>query len=140
MAGKGNLQGDGKYVLDTNAVLRFLTKDDEKKAKEVEEILETAKEVYISTPTILETVHILKSKRHLYQWTRKKITETLIDFLALPKVICEEYILEAFTEWLFNPKIDDLEDIINCLIARKKEAKLKTYDKKLKKYCGKYAV
>jgi predicted nucleic-acid-binding protein len=123
-----------KVILDTNAVLRFITNDDPIKAQEVLQILEE-NEVIITIATVIETVYILKSKRHLYKWKKERIAEVLIDFLSLPNVYTEDYIIDAITLWK-EYNIDDIEDAINCILANKLEAELFTYDETLKKVCG----
>ena len=123
-----------KVILDTNAALRFITNDDPIKAQEVLQILEE-NEVIITIATVIETVYILKSKRHLYKWKKERIAEVLIDFLSLPNVYTEDYIIDAITLWK-EYNIDDIEDAINCILANKLEAELFTYDETLKKVCG----
>ena len=126
-----------KVVLDSNAVLRYLTKDDEEKAEEVLQIIQTAEKVIITIPTIFEVVFVLKSTRHQYKWTREQIADTLTDLLAMDKVECDPLLLEALFLWREERKVDDLEDIFNCLVARNEKASLLTYDNALQDFCSK---
>ncbi len=124
-----------KVVLDTNAIIRYLTKDDPTKAEEVRRFLEEAEKVIITTATLIETVYVLKSERINYGWKRKQIADALIDLLALGNVESDPIALPACFLWKEDRRIDDIEDAINCLTAQKKGATLWTYDKRLKKVC-----
>ena len=125
-----------KVILDSNAVLRYLTKDDEKKAEEVLQTIQIAEKVIITIPTVFEVVFVLKSTRHRYKWTREQIADTLIDLLAMDNIECDPLLLEALFLWREEKKIDDLEDIFNCLVARDKNALLLTYDEDLQDFCS----
>jgi len=129
-----------KVVLDTSAIIRYLTKDDPKKAEEVKRLLKEAKKVIITTATLIETVYVLKSKRINYGWKREQIADALIDLLALDNVEIEPIALSALFLWKEERKLDDIEDVINCLTAQEKRAVLWTYDKKLKKVCSNLGV
>ena len=126
-----------KVVLDSNAVLRYLTKDNEEKAEEVLQTIQTAEKIIITVPTVLEVVYVLKSTRHRYKWTRKQIADTLTDLLAMDKVESDPLLLEALFLWREEKKVDDLEDIFNCLVARDEDASLLTYDENLQELCFK---
>ena len=124
-------------VLDSNAILRYLTKDDEKKAEEVLQTIQTAERIIITVPTLFEVVYVLKSTRHRYKWTREQIADTLTDLLAMDKVECDPLLLEVLFLWREEKKVDDLEDIFNCLVARNENASLLTDDKALQDFCSK---
>ena len=127
-----------KVVLDSNVILRYLTKDDEKKAEEVLQTIQIAEKVIITIPTVFAVVFVLKSTRHRYKWTREQIADTLIDLLAMDKIECDPLLLEALFLWREEKKIDDLEDIFNCLVARDKNALLLTYDEDLQAFCSSF--
>jgi len=126
-----------KVVLDSNAVLCYLTKNNEEKAEEVFQTIQTAEKIIITVPTVFEVVYVLKSTRHRYKWTRKQIADTLTDLLAMDKVESDPLLLEALFLWREEKKVDDLEDIFNCLVARDEDASLLTYDENLQELCFK---
>jgi len=127
-----------KVVLDSNAILRYLTKDDEKKAEEVLQTMQIAEKVIITIPMVFEVVFVLKSTRHRYKWTREQIADALIDLLAMDKIECDPLLLETLFLWREEKKIDDLEDIFHCLVARDKNALLLTYDEDLQDFCSSF--
>lgn len=129
-----------KVVLDTSAIIRYLTKDDSKKAEEVKRLLKEVEKVIITTATVIETVYVLKSERINYRWKREQIADALIDLLAQDNVESEPIVLSALFLWKEERRLDDIEDVINCLTAQGKEAVLWTYDKKLKKVCSDLTV
>jgi predicted nucleic-acid-binding protein len=72
-------------ALDTNAVVRFLVKDDEKQAQAIHRILleveRKGETVFVPAPVILETIWVLLS---VYKHTRSDIVRALDHLLALP--------------------------------------------------------
>jgi predicted nucleic-acid-binding protein len=77
-------------AFDTNAVIRFLTRDDEKQARQVLQILVHAQknneQVFIPLPVILETIWVLGSS---YQYTRDEIINSLKSLLVMDVLIIE---------------------------------------------------
>ena len=72
-------------ALDTNAIVRFLVKDDEKQAHAIHRILldveKKGEAVFIPAPVILETIWALSS---VYKHSRNDIVRALDLLLALP--------------------------------------------------------
>jgi len=118
-------------TLDTSAVIRYLTGDDQGKAEEVKKILER-EGVYICGEVILETVHVLYK---LYGIPKDEIIKALEDILTEKNVEIEDEIyLEALELWKEVGHVS-FTDVVICLKARRKGAKLFSYDKKLMKKC-----
>jgi len=71
--------------LDTNILVRFLTRDDAKQTQKVYEIFKNAEleknELYISSLVILELIWVLGS---VYEISRKDILDSIGDLLLLP--------------------------------------------------------
>lgn len=71
-------------ALDTNALVRFLVKDDEKQAKAVRAVLKEAENkgeaLHITDPVILETIWVLSS---VYEYPRNEIIRALENLLML---------------------------------------------------------
>jgi len=125
---------DYVVALDTSAVIRYLTGDDQEKAEEVKKILERG-EVYVCGEVILETVYVLMSKRLDYRMPKEKVIELLEEFLTLKNVEIEDKIyLEALELWKELGQVS-FADLVVCLKARRKGVKLFSYDEKLRKKC-----
>lgn len=70
----------GMIAVDTNIVVRFLTRDDPEQFKQSEEIFRTY-DVFIPDTVILETEWVL---RFAYKFDRKRIVEAFQQLFGLP--------------------------------------------------------
>lgn len=79
-------------ALDTNTLIRFLVKDNEKQAKIVKKILSDAeksgKSFFVTSPVILEVIWVLSSA---YDFTREEIIWALENLLILPVLIFQNH-------------------------------------------------
>jgi len=119
--------------VDTNIFIRFLTKDDPKKAEACRNLLKKAEDRKIELQTtesiIAEIVYVLESKR-LYNLTRDEIYERLlpiltIDSLRIPYKNSIIKALEIYTKNKIN--FEDALLIANAIRVGTKE--IYTYDK-----------
>ena len=123
--------------VDTNIFIRFLTKDDPKKADACFDLLQRAEKGEINLQTtesvIAETVYILESKR-LYNLSRKEIYQKLFPLLKIKslKIPYKNSLLLALD--IYSKKNLDFEDavlIANSLRVGSKE--IYSYDKGIDK-------
>ncbi len=107
------------YFADTNIFIRFLTKDDLKKAEVVYRLLQKVRgkevELHISEVVITEIVHILSSKV-LYNLPRGEIKNKLqpllfLENLKLPNKKIYFKALDFYSEYNI--------DFVDCVIASK---------------------
>ena len=116
-------------ILDTNALIRFFTKDDEAKAKKVKDLLESDEELLLIDAVLLELVF------------------TLIKFYKLPKIQLLEIIkyLLSRSNIKVNPQIrkavkmygEKNMSIADCLVVAYGEGnKIASFDAKLLKTEG----
>ena len=126
--------------VDTNIFIRFLTKDDPKKADACFDLLQRAEKGEINLQTtesvIAETVYILESKR-LYNLSRKEIYQKLFPLLKIKslKIPYKNSLLLALD--IYSKKNLDFEDavlIANSLRVGSKE--IYSYDKGIDKFSG----
>ena len=61
--------------LDTNILVRYLTKDDEKQWKQAAEIIEGGEQCFVANIVICELVLVLRS--NTYQFSREEISNTI---------------------------------------------------------------
>ena len=124
--------------VDTNIFIRFLTKDDPKKADACFDLLQRAEKGEINLQTtesvIAETVYILESKR-LYNLSRKEIYQKLFPLLKIKslKIPYKNSLLLALD--IYSKKNLDFEDavlIANSLRVGSKE--IYSYDKGIDKF------
>lgn len=122
------------YLLDANALLRFLRKDIPKQSELVEAIFIQAKQstilVTIPLAAILETVYVLLK---VYREPKEAIGSKLFDITSSPMLEIEsrEIVKQALLIWK-NTTIS----FVDCLVLAKALAegkKLFTFDQKLKR-------
>jgi predicted nucleic-acid-binding protein len=100
-------------ALDTNVLVRFLVKDDERQAKVVYDLFkrtESAKEMlYVPLLVVLETIWVLES---VYSVSRSEIIETLNELLSMPLLKFESQpAIKAFATSAMNASTD-LADLL----------------------------
>jgi predicted nucleic-acid-binding protein len=100
-------------ALDTNVLVRFLVKDDEKQAKIVYDLFkrtEAAKEMlFVPLVVVLETIWMLES---VYNVSRNEIIETFKELLSIPLLKFESHpAIQAFTASAINASTD-LADLL----------------------------
>ncbi|MFH1896076.1 MAG: PIN domain-containing protein [bacterium] len=77
-------------VLDTDCVIRLITKDDEKKALKVEKAMRGAKYLVLTDVTFAEIYFVLKSN---YSFDRKEIFKVLTGLVNTANVVCNTEVL-----------------------------------------------
>jgi predicted nucleic-acid-binding protein len=106
-------------ALDTNAVVRFLVKDDEKQAQAIHRILleveRKGETVFVPAPVILETIWVLLS---VYKHTRSDIVRALDYLLALPILEIEARDRVAVLCRIADKSDIDLADLFIGLTSR----------------------
>lgn len=76
--------------LDTNVILRYLTNDDEEKARNCYELLQRVQrgeeELFASEAIVAESAYVLSSPRLPYQLTHEEIRVRLLPVLSLRSI------------------------------------------------------
>ncbi len=121
-------------VLDANLLLRFFLNDDPNKAKAVEKLLKTKRNISIPLIVISEVIWTLLS---LYKQPKREVIEKIQSLLALSNVSFEKkdtihFALEIFTR--FN--IDWIDAYIAASVQRGEFTKIYSYDHDFDKIPG----
>lgn len=107
--------------LDTNAVVRFLVRDDEKQAQAVRKILLDAEKkgdvLFVPIAAILETIWVLSS---VYKYSREEIVQALESLLVLSVLDVEEHERAANLCRMAVRYDADLADLLIGLTSRDK--------------------
>jgi len=120
------------YVIDANAILRYLLKDNLAQSVEVEGVLKKAKslgsDVYVTREVVMECVYTLTK---FYKVSRSDVYMSLKSFLNTRIIVLEErvFVMKALDCFL-STNIS----YVDCLVLIKSEdlgGKLVTFDKKL---------
>lgn len=106
-------------ALDTNALVRFLVRDDEKQAQAVRRILLQAGQenttLFVPAAVVLETIWVLSSA---YNRSREAILQALEELLALPVLVIEERERVANLCHAAESSSADLADLLIGLASR----------------------
>ena len=98
-----------KVMLDTNAVLRFITDDDREKSRKVSELINTVNCI-VSIEIIAETVYNLEK---YYSHSRQLIAEEIKDFVGIKEnLVFEENVVRYGCNIYVSTKLD----FIDCLL------------------------
>lgn len=73
-------------AVDTNVIVRYLTRDDEEQFAKANALI-GSEDVYVCTTVLLETEWVL---RRGYRFSRERIIAALLAFAGLPRVILED--------------------------------------------------
>ncbi|MBD3300048.1 MAG: PIN domain-containing protein [Candidatus Moranbacteria bacterium] len=125
-----------KYLLDTNVIVRVITRDDEsltpKALKVFDNIQKGEQKAVIITLIIGEVLYVLTSPK-LYNISREKAVLALKIILETKNIVTEE---KTITLKALNLFASVSLDFPNCFLLAKKEVKsfkdILTFDKKLK--------
>lgn len=81
-------------LLDTNVVLRYLTRDPPAQATRGETFLRRSRELVLLEIVVAEMVYVLDS---VYGWPRQRTAEAIRSLLALPSIVAQgrEVLLRA---------------------------------------------
>ncbi|MBF0199160.1 MAG: type II toxin-antitoxin system VapC family toxin [Planctomycetes bacterium] len=110
--------------IDTNVIVRFLTKDDEKQYKKAYTLIDS-NDVYVPDTVILETEWVL---RYAYEFSPKEICEGLEYFFGLKNVKLTNAQI-VFTAITWCRKGMDFADAFHLALSQQFEA-FATFDKK----------
>jgi len=118
--------------LDTNALVRFLIRDDEAQAGAVRGVLRTAEEtgdcLFVSVAVALETMWVLSS---VYECSREEIVHGIESLLILPILQVEEHERIAELCRIASKQEADLADLLIGLTSRDKGCETTlTFDKR----------
>ena len=114
-------------AIDTNVIIRLLTKDDEAQNKAAEKLIK-AGDIFVSLTVILECEWVLRSA---YRFTTEQIAKGLTLFAGLPGIEMEDRIVVSNAiEWMLGGM--DFADAMHLAKADGCTAFV-TFDKKLAK-------
>jgi len=102
-------------ALDTNVLVRFLVKDDERQAKAVYRIFKQAESkvevFFVPTLVVLETVWVLDS---VYEITRQEILDAIDELLLMPIL---EFDAQTVIRSFISSARENKADLSDLLIA-----------------------
>lgn len=123
-----------KYLIDTNVILRFLIKDDERLFKKATFYFERAKNKKIIIEVIPEIIFELDYVlRGVYRLKKKEVVKIILKIVKTPFIAIEnrELLIESLEKY---QKISaDLFDIYLFYLGKKEEKEILSFDNDFKK-------
>jgi predicted nucleic-acid-binding protein len=119
-------------AIDTNVLIRFITKDDENQAKLVYQLFKQTEKnrhkLFVPLLVVLEVIWVLQS---IYETPDLEIVKTFSDLLAMPVLLFEsENVMQNFIESAAETKFD-LSDLLIAHSAYSSDCEnIFTFDKK----------
>ena len=123
-------------AVDTNVLIRFIMKDDEKQAQSVYQLFKQSEQnqqpLFVPLLVVLEVIWVLQS---VYEIPDADIVQTFSDLLAISVLSFEsENVLENFIESTANTSFD-LSDLLIANSAYSSDCEsIFTFDKKASKF------
>ncbi len=120
--------------LDTNIILRYLTRDDETKAKACFELFQRLKagseQVFTSEAIITEVVYVLSSKRGPYRLAHEEIHSRLVPILTLRglKLPQKHLYLRALERYAASTFLDIEDAVAIAHMERQGAREILSYD------------
>lgn len=120
------------YQLDTNCLLRYLTRDIPAQAKQMHQLVsETSTnqhQLFICEPIFIETAVMLKN---YFKFPKDKVASLLIDLLSTPIFDIENHDLLLKATALYEDQPLDFVDCILFIRAQTHNHQIFTFDSKL---------
>lgn len=122
------------FVVDTNAILRYLINDIPSQAEQTERLIKEAlrEQIKVVLPVVV-VMELLFTLTKSYGWKKADICEKLLKLIASPLIEVEkrEQLVEAIN-WYMKKNIS----FVDCLLISEAQVlggEIFTFDKKLKK-------
>lgn len=121
-------------LLDANAVIRYLTADDAKKAKRVERLFRNTSDRFILTDvSVAEIVWVLESH---YQISKSDIVAKLRLLLSLETIEANKALLSDALDFYWSRNIDYIDAYIAAYAVHEQIDTVVSYDRDLDKIAG----
>lgn len=121
--------------LDTNYIIRYLTRDNERLYKIAYTIFNNPDEKkYLTANVIAESIYVLVK---LYGYDREIVSDTMMYLIEAPSFYTDPYVLRALG--IYKNELISIYDALILSECLHRNAKLYTFDKKLQKVYMKYA-
>ena len=121
--------------LDTNVILRYLTKDDESKAEACYELFEQVRrgnvQLFTCEAVVTEVVYVLSSPRLSYQLSRAEIRARLLPILSMQGLTIpnKPIYIRAPDVYVAHPQLDIEDAIAVAYMERIGVTQIVSYDR-----------
>ena len=128
--------------LDTNVILRYLTRDDETKAQACYELFQRVKqgeeELFTCEAIVTEVAYVLSSPRAPYQLSHEEIRARLLPILTLRglRLPQKRLYLRALDLYASSPFLDFEDSLAVAYMERQGVREIVSYDKDFDRVTG----
>src|SRR3989338_4648175 len=120
-------------VIDTDIIIRFITQDDNQKAKKFQVWLKKNKKILLSDVTVAETYWVLKS---FYGFSQKRIIISLESLGSYNNIVCNKVLLLSTMAQLKRYKISFVDAYASAYSLLENDGKILSFDKDFDKIKG----
>ncbi len=113
-------------VVDSDIIIRFLTKDDLAKAKKFQDKLLSKQKFTLTDVTFAEVYWTLRS---FYKFTKSKILNCLEALIITPSIACNRDILEGALRLLKSKNISFIDAYTAAYAVSKENGKVMSFDR-----------
>ncbi|MBR2710764.1 PIN domain-containing protein [Candidatus Saccharibacteria bacterium] len=126
---------DGIERIDTNIMVRLITRDDERLLKKARKLFSHEEKLYVfEDAAMMELVFVLSGAEYCYP--RKKVAEKIKIVMQIPNLVCNKSIIEgALDIYAGHPKLSFVDCYLAVMADTTQETPLWTFDHKLAMQC-----
>lgn len=130
-SGKDNIEH-----IDTNIIVRLITRDNEKMLKKAKKLISHEKKIYIfEDAAMMEVVFVLSGG--MYQYTRQEISDKIKTIMKIDNIIFNKGLIEdALNLYVSHPKLSFVDCYLTATTHLSGEIPLWTFDHKLAAQCS----
>ena len=127
---------DGIEHIDTNIMVRLITKDDEKMLKKIRKLFSQKEKLFVFEETaMMELVYVLSTS--LYRYERIVISEKIKKVMKLSNLVCNKGLIEDSLDlYVAHPKLSYVDCYLAAVTNLSGEKPLWTFDHKLAAQCS----
>lgn len=126
---------EGIERIDTNILIRLITKDNPEMLKKVKKLFSKKEKLYVfDDSAMMEVVFVLSGSR--YQFEREQIKRDIQRIMLIPNLVCNRSVIEgALDIYVAHPKLSFTDCYLAVVTETSGETPLWTLDRKLAAQC-----
>ena len=121
--------------IDTNIIIRLITRDDEKMLKKVKKLISQEEKIFIfEDAAMMEVVYVLSTS--LYYYSRELIAQKIKEIMLIDNIIFNKGLIEdALNLYVSRPKLSFVDCYLAAITTISGQSPLWTFDRKLAAGC-----
>lgn len=126
---------EGIERIDTNVIVRLITRDNPKQVKKAQKLFANQEKLYVfEDSAMMEVVFVLASDA--YRLNRQQIADDIKAVMLIPNLVCNKSVIEgALDVYVEHPKLSFVDCYLAIVAETTQELPLWTFDHKLATQC-----